>query len=230
VKEEKAKILLKKESIRNISNVIDESSNHVAEVVKRVNKLYTSVLTDLSNHDLNKLSKTEKHTQKLNIEIDELSSNVFDFIKSLDDSSVKSSKFYILVLGYLQDIVQSIEYISKSSYNHVNNNHKNLKESQIADLKFINEKLKGLLLQIEVDFSERSFHNLPVIIEAKQELIEFVAESIERQVGRIRTEDSSRKNSKLYFGILLETKDLIGATMNLMQLYQKNQNLISGNS
>ncbi len=93
------------------------------------------------------------------------------FIKSLEDSSVKASRFYILILSYLQDVTQSIEYISTSSYNHVNNNHKELKASQIEDLKEINDKLKGLLQQIEIDFSEKSFSNLPVIIEAKQELI-----------------------------------------------------------
>ena len=212
---------LQRTSTRNINNVIEESSNHVAKVIKRVKKLYNNVVTDLSNHDLNKLYKTEKHVRKLNKEIDELSSNVFDFIKSLDETSVKVSKFYILVLAYLQDVTQSIEYISTSSYNHVNNNHKNLKTSQINDLKSINEKLKVLLEQIESDFSRNSFLNFAVVINAKQELINEVTESIEKQITRIRTEESSRRNTKLYFGILLETKDLISATINLLDLYQE---------
>ena len=64
-------------------------------------------------------------------EIDELKSNVFYFIKNLDDNSVEASKFYILILGYLQDMVQSIEFITSNSHSHVNNNHKKLKFNKL---------------------------------------------------------------------------------------------------
>ena len=84
---------------------------------------------------MNKLRKTDKHVGKLNEEIDDLKDGVFYFIKSLDDTSVQASRFYILVLGYLQDVAQSISYISRASFRHVNNNHKNLKKGQLKDLK-----------------------------------------------------------------------------------------------
>ena len=202
-----------------INEVVNESSDHISEVVKRVNKLYTNVVIDLSSHDLNKLSKTEKHVRKLNKEVNELREDVFYFIKSLDDSSVKASRFYILILGYLQDITQSIEYISTTSYKHVNNNHKQLKPSSINDLSAINDKLKVLFDKIELDFTEKDFDDLSNIIDAKQEIFDYVSESIDKQIARIRTEESSPKNSSLYFGILLETKDLISALMSLLQLF-----------
>jgi hypothetical protein len=44
-------------------------------------KLYTNVVNDLANHDLNKLRKTDKHVGKLNDEIDGLKDGVFYFIK-----------------------------------------------------------------------------------------------------------------------------------------------------
>lgn len=206
-----------------INEVISESSDHISEVVRRVNKLFKNVVDDLASYDLNKLSKSEKQVRKLNKEVNELKSDVFYFIKSLDETSVKASRFYILVLGYLQDITQSIEYISSTSYNHVNNNHKNLKKSQIKDLKAINDELQVLFNQIETDFSEQSFDNLLSIIDAKQEIFNHVSESIDKQIARIRTEDSSPKNATLYFGILLETKDLISALMSLLTLYQEFQ-------
>jgi len=47
-----------------------------------------------------------------------------------------------------------------------------------------------------------------------------VSESIERQIKRIRTEETSPKNTTLYFSILLETQDLINALINLLKLYE----------
>lgn len=219
--EKERKQFIKRSDVKNIRSVINESSDHISQVVKRVNKLYTNVVVDLSSHDLNKLTKTNKHVKKLNEEIDELKDDVFYFIKSLDDSSVNASRFYIMVLGYLQDVAQSISYISKSSHKHVQNNHPNLKESQIADLKYINNELSEMLLSIETAFEAHSFESLSHIINDKQDLFNDVSNSIEKQVSRIRTEESSPKNSTLYFGILLETKDLINAIMNLLYLYEE---------
>ncbi len=223
--ERKEKQFIRKAELKTINEVMKESSEHISEVTRRVNKLYGHVVTDLSAHNLDKLSKTEKHVKKLNNEIEELRNDVFYFIKSLDENSVKASRFYILVLGYLQDITQSIDYISSTSFTHVNNNHKNLKKSQIVDLNEIKDELNMLLERIGEDFANNSFANIQAVIDSKQALFDHVSASLDKQVARIRTEDSSKRNTILYFGILLETKDLIEALMSLLQLYQENRTL-----
>ncbi len=222
-KVEKAKRKINRDELISISGVIEESSSHISEVVRRVNKLYTNVAKDLASHDLDKLKKTNKHVSKLNDEVEQLKDEVFYFIKSLDDTSAEASRFYILVIGYLQDISQSISYISKSSYKHVNNNHKNLKKSQIAELRLIDTELDKMLSQIETSFNNNNFDNLGKIISDKQGLFEHVSTAIEKQIKRIRKDktETSPKNTTLFFGILLETKDLIGSIMELLELYQE---------
>jgi hypothetical protein len=130
-KEVKKQRRIERAELITINGVIEETSDHISQVIRRVNKLYSNVVDDLSRHDLNKLKKNDKQISKLNDEVNDLKDEAFYFIKSLDDSSVEASRFYLLVLGYLQDISQSISYISKASYKHVNNNHKNLKKGQI---------------------------------------------------------------------------------------------------
>ncbi len=222
-KDAKEKRRVNREELITISGVIDESAGHISEVIKRVNKLYTSVAKDLASHDLNKLKKTDKHVSKLNDEVDQLKDEVFYFIKNLDETSAEASRFYIMVIGYLQDISQSISYISKSSYKHVNNNHKNLKKSQIEELKLIDTELDKMLVQIETAFDNKDFSRLNEIIAEKNVLFNHVAESIEKQVKRIRKDktETSPKNTTLFFGVLLETKDLIGSITNLLELFQE---------
>ena len=220
-KEVKEQQYIERAELITINGVIEESADHISEVANRVNKLYTNVVNDLSNHDLNKLRKTDKHVGKLNDEIDGLKDGVFYFIKSLDDTSVQASRFYILVLGYLQDVAQSISYISRASFKHVNNNHKNLKKDQISDLKEIDNQLSDLLAKVSTIFEHRSFDDLDPILVEKQALLQDVSASIEKQVTRIRQEESSPKNTTLYFSILLETQDLITALMSLLQTYEE---------
>ena len=220
-KEKAQKRVIKRAELITAKEVIEETSDHIAEVVSRVDKLYSNVVNNLSVQDRSNLKKTDKHVVKLNIEVDTLKEEAFYFIKSMEDSSVEASRFYLLVLGYLQDISQSISYISKASYKHVNNNHKNLKKGQIKDLKIIDEQLSSMLKEIALIFEERNFDNISKIVNEKQELLSHVSKSIEKQIERIRTEESSPKNTTLYFGNLLETKDIITAIMSLLELYQE---------
>ena len=220
-KEIKEQEYIERADLITINGVIEESADHISNVANRVNKLYTNVVNDLTNHDLNKLRKTDKHVGKLNDEIDSLKDGVFYFIKSLDDTSVQASRFYILVLGYLQDVAQSISYISRASFKHVNNNHKNLKKGQLKDLKGIDNQLTELLGQVSSIFELRAFDDLEDILIEKQALLKDVSNSIEKQVTRIRQEESSPKNTTLYFSILLETQDLITALMSLLQTYEE---------
>ncbi len=53
----------------------------------------------------------------------------------------------------------------------------------------------------------------------KKEVFDLVTDKIQKQVERTRTEESSPKNTTLYFSLLLETKDLLTATMNLLEEY-----------
>lgn len=220
-KEERQQQYVERAELISINGVIEESSDHISNVARRVGKLYNSVVSDLSNHDLNKLRKTDKNVSKLNNEIDELKDGVYYFIKSLEEDSVEASKFYILTLGHLQDVAQAIGFIARASFRHVNNNHKNLKKGQLKDLLTINAQLKELLIKMGEAFENRSFDNLEEILVEKRELLNSVAQSIEKQVARIRAEESSPKNTTLYFSVLLETQDLISALMSLLQLYQE---------
>lgn len=204
---------------QTIQGIIEESADNIAKTVSRTEKIYTNVLKGLSKGKLKSLKKSREGVEKLNDEIDELRSNIFYFIKNLDESSVRGSNFYIQILGYLEDITQSLEYIAKASYKHVNNNHKPLRFNQIRDLQEINNKLSVFLDETSTAFKERNYDMIETLLGKKQELYSDVKAKIEKQIERTRSEESSPKNTTLYFGLLLETKDLIEEIMNLLELY-----------
>ena len=220
-REKAAKKVIQREELITVKEVFAETSDHISSVVNRVNKLFTNVVDDLARDDVSNLKKSDKHVNKLNEEIDTLKSEAFYFIRSLDDNSVEASRFYLSVLGYLQDISQSISYITKASYKHVNNKHKNLKKSQIKELKSIDNQLSDFLNKVSDIFKNRAYGEIGKLVFEKQTLLNEVRDDIEAQIKRIRTEDSSPKNTTLFFGNLLETKDLIKAVMSLLELYQE---------
>ena len=204
---------------QTIQGIIEESADNISKTVGRTNKIYTNVLKGLSKGKVKSLKKSREGVKKLNEEVDELRSNIFYFIKNLEETSVRGSNFYIQILGFLEDITQSLEYIAKASYKHVNNNHKPLRFNQIRDLQEIDAKLSDFLDQTSVAFKERNYDQIEALIGKKRELYDDVTDKIQKQVARTRSEESSPKNTTLYFGLLLETKDLIEEIMNLLELY-----------
>jgi len=212
---------LRKEDVGTVKDMISESSSQIAKVLRKTKMLYSEVIENLGIQDLSKLKENKKAHKKLEEEIDELKSNVFYFIKNLDETSVEASKFYILILGYLQDMVQSIDYISNSSFAHVNNNHKKLKFNQIRDLKTIDVQLNAFLSTLEESFKTEDFTKLDVILKEKSTLLEAIEDLIQKQIIRIRTTETSPKNSKLYFALLLETNDLIKSIVHLLELFKE---------
>ena len=217
IKEEDA--LLQSES-SSIKGVIDESAGNIKSFVRRGDKIYSNTMNSLATYNLAELKNNRKGIDKLNLEVEALRDNIFYFIKNLDESSVGASNFYISIIGYLQDITQSLEYIAKASHKHVSNNHKKLRFNQIKDLKEIEIRLSELFGQIKTIFSEGDFVKIDSVLGEKQALIDNVNEKIEKQVARTRTEEGSPKNTTLYFGLLVETKDLIGSAMNLLETYR----------
>ena len=218
-KELKAEDRLNKTESSSVQGVIHESAKNIANVVKRGNRIYTNAINGLAKQDLSLLKKNKKQVVKLSEEIDELRDNIFYFIKNLDDSSVAASNFYINVLGYLQDMTQSLEYITKVSHKHINNNHKKLKFSQIKELKEVDERFELFFNNTKNAFDSMSFEEIGTILGRKKEIMGLVTDKIQKQVERTRTEESSPKNTTLYFSVLLETKDLLNATMNLLEEY-----------
>ena len=206
----------------SIQGLIIESSNNVSKASKKIKTIYSKSITGLATQDLKGLKKNKKAVKSLSDEIDDLRNDLYYFIRNLDDSTIKgASNFYINVLGSLEDIAQSLEYISKITFKHINNNHKALTFNQIRELKEISLQLETLFDRVKFAFSKNNFGEIDNILDTKQSIYDSVKEKINLQISRTKDEESSPKNTTLYFSILTETKDLIKATVILLDLYNE---------
>ena len=211
---------LSKAESSSIQGVILESSNNVSKASKKIKKVFAASISGLATQDLSALKKNKKEVKTLADEIEDLRNDLFYFIKNLDESTIKgASNFYINVLGSLQDISESLQYISKVTFKHINNNHKALTFNQIRELKEISLELETLFERTKFAFSKNNFKEISSILDSKQELLDSVREKINNQISRTKSEESSPKNTTLYFSILTESKDLIKATMAMLELY-----------
>lgn len=220
VKYERDHKKFKKTDIITINEITEESSENIVKIISGVNDLLLDVVNNLGYHDLNRLKKSLKTQEELELVIDELKDNIFYYIKSLEVTNVEASKFYVLTLDYLQDMVQSLAYITRSSHTHVSNNHKNLKFSQIRDLKSVQRDLDEVYNELVKAFQSSEFDSIEQLISNEKKVLNKISDLLQKQIDRIRDTENSLKNSKLYFGILLETKNLTKTSIALLELFK----------
>ena len=215
---QKETILLRGDS-RSFIGVIQEADENITQVAIGTHESYQLLIEGLSSQNIKKLQEAKVKVSKLEENIQDLRNNLFFFIKNLEENSTDASRFYIDTLSYIQDIIEDINYLTRISYEHVNNNHSKLKLSQIRALRDIAE-LIDLLLKGSINaFEDNSLKQLGEVLSKKDEIISSIDDKINDQINTTRLEEKSPKNTTLYFNILLKSKDLIRHKIDLVERF-----------
>lgn len=214
-----AQLNLEKSDIISLQQVIETSSLQISETFAKTNILYKESIDSLIKEDLDALITNKKLVKKLNNDLNSTNNTVHEFIRSLDDSSVKSSRYYIISLGYLQDMVENLGVINTNALSHVDNNHKPLRRSQSKDLKYLVEQIGEWFSNIHMTYRRMDFSKVDELIKERDAIQSHINVLLDKQIDRIRTSESSSKNSRLYFSILLETNELLSSTFKLLRLH-----------
>ena len=220
--------ILKAES-KSMRGVMDESSGNIIKFFKRVDLIFGTLIEGLSKHKLKNLKKAKKNIKRLKSEVEGLRENIYYFIKNLEEPSLSASNFYIVLLSYLEDLTNDLDYIISKSYKHIDNDHQKLKLSQIRDLKEIHDFTKSIFKDSMETFDNNSISDIELILNKRDLIKGKIQEKINAQIELTRNIETSPKNTTLYFNILLKSKDIYKIKISLIEefyhSYKKINNL-----
>lgn len=215
------KLQLERNDIISLQQVTESSSVQIAEMFAKTNIFFKEIIEGLIRNDLDSLAKNKKLIKKLNRELDSTNDNLYNFIRNLDDNTAKGSRYYIMSLGYMQDIIENLYVIASNAHNHVDNNHKLLKDYQGDDLRLVANALGNWYAEVYNMYKRLDFGKIEQNIKERDQLLKTTNKLLDKQIEHIRTTENSAKNSKLYFSILLETNELISSTFKLLRLHKE---------
>ena len=138
----------------------------------------------------------------------------------MEENSVSASKFYIDLLGCLHDLSEDLTYLAKISHDHVNNNHLKLTFTQIKELLLIEESISKIFKEGKEAFSSRQDQKeFEDVLLEKNNAFSLIESKINVQIERTRAEETSPRNTTLYFNFLIRSKDLITHKFELVEKY-----------
>jgi len=221
-KEEKAVQRAFQMESNSFLGVIDDSATSIATLFESAYGIYSKLVDSLSKNKLNGLQKSKKEAKRLSGQIEELRDQVFFFIRNLEEKSISASAFYIELLGILHDVSEDLLYLTKIGEAHVDNNHRKLKLSQIRDLDEIRLAFKKLKKEIlEALTKKNNIKEFEDVLLEKESFMTLLENKITTQIERTRLEETSPKNTTLYFSILLRSRDLMKHQFELIENFYK---------
>ena len=216
IEEEKLDIVESK----SIKGVIFESSKNISNFSGRANKLILKILEGIGSKDLNVLKENKDLVKKLKNDLERVGDDIFYFVKNLDETSTEiTSKFHMNVLEELENITDSISSLSSLTHKHINNNHRGLTFNQIRELKELEDELDEFFTRIVKTFKAKNYSEISEIFEVKEKLVSSLELKIKSQISRTRKDESSPRNTRLYFEILNKIKTIITHYVQILELY-----------
>ena len=197
--------------------LIAESLKNINKVIGYINKLFSNTIDGLKAYDLDLLKKNDKNVKKLYKQGNKLRDKLYYIIKNNKDKDIIISNNYIKLLDKIQDLIQSMHFISKISKEYVDNTHSELTDDQKQDLEKIRNIMVNLMNDMQKALINRDFNQLRRLYKTTG-LDANLEDIINRQVIRIQQDESTLKNSNLYISILLETKDIEESLSKLLRI------------
>jgi len=215
--EKKAETILTDSLAINGETIFEKCNSNIISTLLAVSELYKIIVNGLIGEKRKKLKKALKETKKLNKEIKSLKSNIHVTINKLEAEIVESGHHYVQVLDYLSDITHLMISISRSVFDHVDNNHAPLTKSQLKNLSSFQKNISKFFKEVIQIISDKSFDNIKRADSLSNNLLNKTVKLRKEQVKIFKRDTYNTRISLLYLDILVESKNLILYTTYLLK-------------
>ncbi len=184
--------------------ILYEQQQLAIHTFQKLNEGYKRALDGLITENRALLRKSGKEITSLKNDYLNLRLSSHSILSNAQFRSEQKGELLINLFDAMQDVTQSLEFISKESTNHVFNSHKQLLNEQTQALRKLKELMHEYFTRLEKSIQDPNGKHIQL-----DELKCTIKDLKKQQVVTLKQEQISPKNHNLYLSILLETDDLI---------------------
>ncbi len=198
-------------------DVMDKCVSDLEDAFNTIKEIFTQTIIGLNNED-------RKHLKQLNDRMDGftdhtklLKQQVYQTLTQFSEEAISTGHYYVQVIDYLREIAHSLSYITRPSFEHINNQHQGFNKEQIEELEKINQVISEYFEMNLESIINNDFTNLSDVARKQQEVLYLLNEGRKNEVKRIKKRDDSTRNAILYLALINETKNLVLQSLNLLK-------------
>ena len=199
-------------------SIVKKCNEDVYNVFEQMSRIYSETLKGLTTEDLKSLKNLYKEARELYaLEKNRKDYEMLPTLLKLQEDAVNTGHYYVQVLSYLYEISKSLLFIAKSGYEYISNNHSGLNEKQAEDLNMLNSEVSDVYSSIAAMLRTLDFSNFESVLAKRDGIFDIFVENIKSQIRRVKSKESSTRNSILFIDIVNETKTMLLQSRNMMR-------------
>ncbi len=207
------------EETRSVATLFEKCNNGIRKTLNTVNELYSETINHLIKEDHKELKKQLKISNQLEEKLSNKRNKLYQAIPTLPvTESVEATHYYILTLDYLKELAHCATFLVEPVYNHVDNNHKPLIESQVEELTKMAEAFDKFMKLVLSSLDDNSQESLNAINDEQAKILVMIKESRKNLIKTIKRKEVGTKTSMLVLSILNETRNILIYTVNMMRI------------
>ncbi len=215
---------LKNESnnhVVNNNNVVKElGSDKIRKHILETSKIYMLIIQGFVDENIKQLKETCEKTEFLGKVARKTKEELFTNFSNLGTKSFDAGHYFVQALDYLGELSNTLRQISTPVYNHIENQHKGLSNSQKEDALLLLEEMTSFfnfLVHIE---KESKFDSVPEMVEKQRYIVDLIEDLRKKQIKRIMDGGSRKRASILLLECYAESKNLVLYTINLLKSHR----------
>lgn len=203
-----------------------ESEQRIGVALQEVGTLMNKVMEGLSTESRRKIEKVNVQVVDFQDRYEALYGSFYSVLKKIDSTGEEEGLMYSHIISQLQDIGQSVEFVSNKSFEHLQNFHKPLGKSKTDNLKELSVKLNAYFdIIAEIMTNKTVNDDLSKVQKEKKAMKKYISQLELDEIRQLKKEKHIKKDGILYFSILLEIRDLVKDSYSLMESFEKQVDL-----
>ncbi len=198
-------------------SIYEKCSSNLISILSPISEIHKNTIIYLSKEDRKNLKLTLKQNSDINIRAKRLKDNIYKTVQKLREDSINTGPYYVQALDYLREITHALHHVVNPSFEHIDNNHKGLTQSQTTDLENISLKLSNITNIIIEIIKNESFDRIDDILVLQKELLDYINVSRKKHIENIKNNTVGTRNSILYLNLLSESKNIALYMINLIK-------------
>jgi len=207
------------EESRSTKTQFEKCNNGIVKTLNTVTELYSETIKHLIKEDHKELKKQLKTSTQLEEKLNNKRNKLYQAIPTLPvTDSIEATHYYILTLDYLRELAHCATFLVEPVYNHVDNNHKPLIESQADELTKMAEAFDKFMKLVLSSLDHNSQERLDIINNEQAKILNMIKESRKNLIKTIKRKEVGTKTSMLVLSILNETRNILIYTVNMVRI------------
>lgn len=209
------------ENISDNDEAVKISFEQTGHFLKEISNTLDICFDAALSENRHRLSSTRTETNKIQRWANIIISNIFNTLRLLDDKHIDDTQKYSRTIRSLQEIAESHRDLILRAYDHFENSHQGLLDSQKNELRKVKTCTTRLLWNTAIMLLRRKKVDYDYVNSQNQKLKSLVQQYDKNQILRIQNNESQTSLSMLYYGFLENCLKISDQTRDLLNIFRE---------